>query len=166
MATIHLDNITKPRFRNSPEVRVNKELKKNLPTYTDLELDLKIAKSIGDGLNVTETKDILVSNDEKAIKNSLYNIFSTKKGQKILNPEFGASLDMFLFESVNSFIGQTIGDTILQTIRKYEPRITIRTVNVYPRPDQNEYYIQLFYQINNKVSEIQMRLNSESVMIL
>jgi phage baseplate assembly protein W len=166
MATIHIDNLIKPRLKNSSTTKLDKEEQKLSYTYTDLSLDLKTAKSIGDGLNVVDSKDIVVSHDEKAVQNSLYNIFSTKKGQKILNPEFGASLDMFLFEKVNSFIGQSIGDTILSTIKKYEPRIIVRGINVYPRPDQNEYYIQLFYQNAGKVSEIKMRMNNENIIFV
>ena len=166
MATVRLDNLIKPRFKNLPTGDLKKENDKSLPTYTDLKLDMQISKSIGDGLNVIDTKDILVSTDEQAIKNSLNNIFSTKRGEKILNPEFGSSLEMFLFEPITPFIAKSIGDTILQNIRKYEPRIVINNVNVYPRPDENMYIVKIYYSNMNLNNVMNITLNKEGIIFL
>ena len=73
MATVRLDNLSKPRFKNLPEGDLKKEYT-NLPIFTDLKLDLEMAKSIGNGLNVVYSNDIVVSTNREAIKNSIYNM--------------------------------------------------------------------------------------------
>jgi phage baseplate assembly protein W len=165
MATVRLDNLSKPRFKNLPEGDLKKEYT-NLPIFTDLKLDLEMAKSIGNGLNVVYSNDIVVSTNREAIKNSIYNIFSTKKGEMILNPTFGSSLDMFLFEKVTPIMGKKIGDTIYSTIKQYEPRIVLNRVDVYPRPDENLYRINIVYRYLELTELLEMQVNQEGIMFL
>lgn len=165
MATVRLDNLTKPRFKNLRDGDLKKEYK-NLPVYTDLKLDLEFAKSIGNGLNVIDSNDIAVSINREAIKNSIYNIFSTKKGEMILNPTFGSSLDMFLFEKVTHIMGKKIGETIYSTIKNYEPRIVLNRVDVYPKPDENLYRIVIVYRYLELSELIEIQINQEGITFL
>jgi phage baseplate assembly protein W len=165
MATVRLDNLIKPKIRNSNEYNLQTEFVKTDVLYTDLTLDLSVSKSIGSGLNVVDSDDILVSHDDEAIKNSFYTIFSTKKGQKILNPDFGASLDQYLFDSVNSFVGRSLGDNIFNTILKYEPRVRVIKVDVYPNADLNQYKVLVYYHKKNGQGIINMRLDREGLLI-
>jgi phage baseplate assembly protein W len=165
MATVRLDNLIKPRIRNSKESNLKNEYIEKPALYTDLTLDMIVSKSIGSGLNVIDADDIAVSNDDEAIKNSLYNIFSTKKGQKILNPEFGASLDQYLFENVNSFVGNSLGKNIFDTIKNYEPRIRVYKVDVYPLPDLNQYTVKIYYYKVNGEGALSLKLDRSGIII-
>lgn len=109
-------------------------------TYTDLHLDIQ-------GSPTSFTRDIKVDNDLQAIKNSLSNLFSTVPGQKLLDPTYGLNLLQFLFEPVTKTVGTMIGQTILNGIQKYEPRVTILQISVDGDPDQNQYNITLGLQI-------------------
>jgi phage baseplate assembly protein W len=153
MATIRLNNLIKPREANSPKNLLDKEFKKNESTYTDLKLDIELSQNVGVGLSPSIAKDIVVSEDVAAVKNSIYNIFSTKKGQMLLNPEFGSSLESYLFENVSPLIANIIGESIIGSLEKYEPRIEVLYVNVLPQPDQNQYYVQLVYKFVNIKNE-------------
>ena len=88
----------------------------------------------------------VVDNDLEAIKNSVRNIFSTRKGQKLLTPEFGSSLEQYLFEPITEIYARAIGDDILTSLEKYEPRIEVLKVFVLPNPDQNQYNISVAYK--------------------
>lgn len=146
MATIDLNNLVRPKQVNSqyttPSIKV--EVVKGV--YTDLHLDIVTAKSIGVGNTPSETNDILVDNDSEAIKNSVRNIFSTRKGQKLLTPEFGSSLEQYLFEPITEIYARAIGDDILTSLERYEPRIEVLKVLVLPNPDQNQYNISVAYR--------------------
>jgi phage baseplate assembly protein W len=124
--------------------------------FKDLHLDLEIQKNIGRGENPVDSNDLRVDVNAQAIKNSIRNIFSTRKGQKLLTPEFGASLDQHLFEKVDKFYGNMIGEEILRNLTIYEPRIDVKKVFVVPIPDKNQYNIKVEYTFNNfkKVNEI------------
>jgi phage baseplate assembly protein W len=165
MATIYIDNLIKPRQVNSPTTVPSTPVVANQYVYCDLHLDLSIANNTGNGLNSQGSNDITVDYDYHAIRNSITNIFNTIPGQKILNPAFGANLDQFLFDSVDSIKGKILGNTILQNINNFEPRINVQSVQVQPIPDKQLYYVLLVYQILNigVVDKLQLTFNSKSV---
>jgi phage baseplate assembly protein W len=147
MAVIDLNNLIRPKQKNNPVTQVSQVVLVEDPIYTDLHLDLEQAKNIGLGTNAVQTSDIIVDNDIKAIENSLRNIFTTKKGQKILNPDFGYSLEQYLFTAISDANGRSIGNEILNGITKYEPRVNVSNVLVTPYIDENLYYIAVYYTI-------------------
>ena len=114
-------------------------------SYADLKLDLDLNSNIpstpvGVGKNPV---DFRLSYDENAIFNSIRNIFNTKKGQKILNPTFGLDLEMFLFDNISKENADIIGKTIYEELPIYESRITVDSVNVIAKPDDNEYEVSI-----------------------
>lgn len=153
MAKIDLNNLVKPKQVNNPNTIISNKVEVVGSTYTDLHLDLGFSKSIGLGNSPANSNDILVDNDEEAIKNSIRNIFSIRKGDKLLNPEFGSSLEQYLFEPVSEVYARAIADDILNTLESYEPRIEITKVTIVPKQDQNQYdaYIRYrFLEINKE----------------
>jgi phage baseplate assembly protein W len=147
MAVIDLNNIVRPKQTYSPSTNVTQVVNINQFVYKDLHLDLIESKNIGLGLNAVNTSDILVDIDIQAIQNSIRNIFTTKKGQKILNPDFGSCLDQYLFTPISKANAKAIGNDILNSVSLYEPRIKINNVIVTPMFDQNQYYIVTHYTI-------------------
>jgi len=146
MATIRLNTITKPREVNKTRETVITGTTKDAHVYTDIHLDLELQKNVGMGAHPKSSGDIKVDNDYDAIKNSIRNIFNTRKGQKLLTPEFGSSLDQFLFERVDDFVANVIGNTILTNLQMFEPRIGVDKVQVRPKPDDNRYDILVHYR--------------------
>lgn len=119
-----------------------------VPVYSDLHLDLGISYTMHNQLyRKNERKDLILDYNAESIQNSLYNIFDTLPGQKILNPSFGLDLRQFLFEPVNEFIANNIGETILVNLKIYEPRITVTNINVYPNNESQQYEITISYTI-------------------
>lgn len=150
MATIYTNNLIKPRQVYSPTNFPAKETISKGPIYTDLHLDLELKRKIGVGLNPSNANDILVDTDTDAIRNALYNIFTTKPGQKLLTPDFGANLEQFLFEPIDQIRAQIIGNKIYDVVSRYEPRITSLKIQVTPITDQNTYYVVFVYKLLNK----------------
>lgn len=147
MAVIDLNNLVRPKQRNNPSSIVSSVIEKPDPIYTDLHLDLMGANNIGLGTNSVKSGDILVDYNLDAIKNSLRNIFTTKKGQKILNPTFGSALEQYLFTQITDANAKAIGNEILNDVKKHEPRININNIFVNPRVDEGLYYISIYYTI-------------------
>ena len=118
-------------------------------TYRDLEIDLKevaiptIDKQYG---RVSRT-DLKQSLDESAILNSIKNIFTTTPGQKILNPAFGVNLTRWLFEPLNDFTANEIGQVVLQGIERFEPRVQVANVTVLTDMLNERYIIKLSLRI-------------------
>lgn len=149
MATIYLDNLINPRQTLYSTILPSEEPSKIEAIYTDLHLDLSLIKNVGIGTNAQKSNDIQVDIDVAAIRNSLYNIFTTKPGQKILSPSFGSNLGQYLFERVDSIRGKIIGNDILTAITTFEPRVSVVNIEVYPMPDQLMYQIILIYKLTD-----------------
>tara|TARA_B100001123_G_C15313170_1_gene1025189 strand:+ start:978 stop:1457 length:480 start_codon:yes stop_codon:yes gene_type:complete len=135
-------------------------------TYKDVDLDIKTETNVlPRGLYREENiTDIKASLDEAAIKNSLSNIFNTAPGQKLLAPNFGLDLKYYLFDPLSEDIGQNIGETIIQGLKQWEPRVIVNRVHVFTDYDQNQYVITLHIAIPTlNISEAQYTgaLNNE-----
>lgn len=127
---------------------LNKFSKERNYTYKDLESDLEIDYTKTNPLNnFKEQKDIVVDYDVAAIKNSIFNIFTTIPGQKILNPTFGLNLLYYLFTGITSENARMLGETILKGITNFEPRVTVDNINITTDYDNQQYTIDLFLSV-------------------
>jgi phage baseplate assembly protein W len=117
-------------------------------TYADLHMDLVDNYNINDYLfQKSEITDFKLDYDIEAIKNSLYNIFTTTPGEKILNPEFGMDIRRYIFEPATIDTAKEIRRKIFQQIRSYEPRITLKSVDITVLEDVNEFDIIIYFDI-------------------
>lgn len=149
MAVIDLNNLIKPKQISNPYTNISTVVTSKSPVYVDLHLDLELNQNIGVGLKTSQSTDIVTDTDIQAIRNSLKNIFTTKKGQMLLSPDFGTNLEQFLFEPVNDTYAKVIGNAILNGIENYEPRINVLSVNVIQDPENSLYKITLIYEFIN-----------------
>lgn len=126
---------------------------KTAATYTDLHLDVI-------GYPLDAPRDILVDNDLDAIRNSLSNLFSTVPGQKLLNPVYGLNLLQYLFEPVTTNTANIIGESILNGITRFEPRIKVDKVRVIGNAENNEYNISLTFRVPSFPAKDTLKLNA------
>lgn len=116
--------------------------------YKDLTLDLASTQIESPGITLpTPGSDIKASFDLAAINNSLTNLFNTLPGQRFLFPEYGLDLYQFLFEPVTPENGELIGDAVFRAVTTYEPRITVKNVNVGVDIDNNQYYLTVIIEL-------------------
>jgi Bacteriophage baseplate protein W len=81
---------------------------------------------------VDSTGGIALSEYENDIREALRIILLTSKGERVMRPDFGASLHDFVFESMS---GTTIGRVqaaVTDALIEWEPRIQVIAVNVEP----------------------------------
>lgn len=113
-------------------------------TYTDLKLDLEFDYTKNNELlKRKEIKDIKIDYDYAAIRNSIFNLLNTTPGQRILNPFYGVNLQKYLFDRVTEIQAYNIGNDIVQSISKFEPRVVVQNVNVEVDEINQQYNIQL-----------------------
>jgi len=135
--------------------------------YADLHLDFKLQSSLSNKfLNDpgTQYKDVNVDYDIRAIENSIKNIFNTKPGEKILNPAFGLDLGQFLFEPISEETAREIGNTILEQLPLYEPRVTLNSIDIIGRENENEYIVTMSItipELNNLNTQIKGVLDTQ-----
>jgi hypothetical protein len=135
-------------------------------SYADIHLDVQFNSRLSTKPTGTSKnpQDFKLDYDTKAIYNSIHNVFNTKKGQKILNPNFGLDLEQYLFDNISKENGDIIGTTILEELPLYEPRIKVNSVDVLARPDWNEYVVDISITIpslNNQVESVNGTLTTK-----
>ena len=91
--------------------------------------------------------DLIAIKNATAISRSVKNIVLTLPGEKFFDPDFGSRVTASLFENVNATGALLIEDEIRQSIRNYEPRVELVTVNVYPDFDNNSFDVIIVYNI-------------------
>lgn len=80
------------------------------------------------------------------IKSNLINLLLTYKGERILNPEFGADLPRLLFEPINNETLDKIQNQIITSVAIYVPEVNITNIEITPDIDINTIYINIIYQ--------------------
>lgn len=92
--------------------------------------------------------------DIEAVRSGIANIFSYHQGERILLPDFGNSLYKYLYEPINTYTTEAIGEDVVSMINKWEPRVKLHKVNVDSDPDNNEYRITIFYSVPTLATKI------------
>jgi phage baseplate assembly protein W len=93
------------------------------------------------------TNDLIALKNESAIARSVRNIVFTLPGEKFFNENFGSRISRSLFENLDSSSALTIKDEIENSIRNYEPRVSLIDVKVNPDFDNNAFDVIIIYRI-------------------
>ncbi len=105
------------------------------------------------------TNDIAVLKNADAIKRSVRNLVQTIPNERFFNSTIGSEVRNLLFENAPGFVdfgtAAIIEKQILTTIENYEPRVTNLEVNVEPRPDTNEFEVNVIFDIIGQSFPIQ-----------
>lgn len=110
-------------------------------TFVDLDLNFNIHPV---------RKDINVFKGEYAVINSIKNLVLTNFYERPFQPEIGSNVRRLLFENVDTIVAAQLEKAIEETIKNFEPRVSISKIIATPSPDENKYGIYLeFFVINN-----------------
>ena len=105
------------------------------------------------------TNDIVVIKNADAIKRSVRNLVQTIPTERFFNSTIGSEVKNLLFDNAPGFIdfgtAAIIEKQILTTIENYEPRVTNLEVNVDPRPDTNEFEVNVIFDIVGQTFPLQ-----------
>ncbi len=80
----------------------------------------------------TLTYRVEMVSDNRDIRESLWILFSTSLGERIMVPTYGSDLWQLVFESITTMFKNQVADTIRNAILYWEPRILVEEVTVEP----------------------------------
>ena len=78
------------------------------------------------------------SEGETNVREAIQVILMTEQRERLMLPEFGGNLGPFLFEPNTVTTRHLIKDRITKALSRWEPRITVETVNVEPDPQDGQ----------------------------
>ena len=93
------------------------------------------------------TKDLPILKDENAIRRSVRNIVETIPTEKFFNSTFGSDVYKSLFDFVDFGTASVIKDQIKTSILNFEPRVDNVNVKVFPRSDDNEFEVEIMFDV-------------------
>ena len=122
--------------------------------YSDFNLDFTAHPVTG---------DITKKLNENAIAQSIRNLLLTSHYQRPFKPQLGSNVKKFLFEPIDNITTSLIQDSIFETLRNYEPRITIQEVVATPNYDDQRYDVSITFFVKNSVEPLTINFFLERV---
>jgi phage baseplate assembly protein W len=86
------------------------------------------------------------------LKSNIKNLLLTKKGERVMNPDFGAGVETVLFEQITDDFEEKVQDIITTSVETYIPNVTIEEINVDmsdANKDRNYVSISLKFRSKN-----------------
>ena len=93
------------------------------------------------------TNDLTIIKNENAIKRSVRNLVQTIPRERFFNPILGTDIRGSLFDFVDFGTASVIEKQIQTTIENFEPRVENLDIEVFPRPDDNEFEVNIYFDI-------------------
>ena len=84
---------------------------------------------------------------KEQIKSNLINLLLTDKGERIMNPEFGADLRRSLFDNITQSNIDLLQTKIIDAINIFIPEIELTNVAIEPNIDYNTLTVTIDYRL-------------------
>jgi len=93
------------------------------------------------------TYDLIALTNENAISRSIRNLVLTNRGERFFSSNLGSRVNAMLFETLDSLTASSVKDEIENTIKNFEPRVELISVDAVPDYDNVELSITIKYYI-------------------
>ena len=93
------------------------------------------------------TSDLVTVKDKAAIVQAITALLLTKRGERPFQPNLGCNVQSILFEPMDFAAAALIKKEIADTLRRYEPRMSISSIVCEPDFNNNGYEVELQFKI-------------------
>jgi|TARA_B110000483_G_scaffold219411_1_gene273575 phage baseplate assembly protein W len=105
-------------------VELGSKIVKDTQSFNDYAIGISLP------IQITNTAFEQTFQTSEQVKSNIKNLLLTKKGERILQPEFGSGLQALLFEpNVDDFEGR-IEDTINESLEQWLPYVTAEEIDI------------------------------------
>lgn len=127
-------------------VELGSKIVKDTKSFNDYAIGISLP------IQITNTAFEQTFQTSEQVKSNIKNLLLTKKGERILQPEFGSGLQALLFEpNVDDFEGR-IEDTINESLEQWLPYVTAEEIEVDSSNelrDNNRINVSVKFRIGN-----------------
>ena len=92
--------------------------------------------------------------NEEAVKRSIKQLILTINFERPYDPIIGSKVNGLLFEPIDEITTSILETTITSCIKSREPRANLEKVDIQPRPEDNEYFISIYFSLLNIPGEV------------
>ena len=98
-----------------------------------------------------------MSQYETDIKEAIWIILSTSKGERIMRPDFGCGIHNFVFDPLNTATTGMIETSIHEALTMWEPRVELIGVDVSTdEADEGKLLISIDYRVRSTNNEFNL----------
>ena len=104
------------------------------------------------------------------VKSNITNLLRTKKGERRMNPNFGSSLQEYLFEQNLQDSADIIKQIITDEINNYISGVTVNKIDIgISNQEKNELtdsyilYIKIQFTVNNQTDTLNLTVNQNNI---
>ncbi len=96
-----------------------------------------------------QTGDIKMAEEEDDIRESLRILLGTRRGERVMQPEYGCDLHQLVFEDLDSTAISHLKSVITKAILFFEPRIVLEEIEIrFDSQDIGLLHIILHYTVS------------------
>ena len=85
------------------------------------------------------------------VRSNLTNLILTRRGERIMQPEFGCRVHELLFDNITDELVANVRGAIEEAIQYWLPFVIIEDLSVDKNEDSNEVYVTLTYRLKTNV---------------
>jgi phage baseplate assembly protein W len=94
--------------------------------------------------------DIALVEHEEDVRQAVLIILETNRGERVMRPDFGAGLNEFVFEPINTTTMALIQQRVEESLITWEPRIRVQNVAVTaPDAALGQLNVSIDYQVRS-----------------
>lgn len=99
--------------------------------------------------------------DIDLVKQDLINHFSIRKGEKLMQPNFGSIVWSLLFEPLDDYTNQLIVDDVKRIVG-YDPRIGVQNIAITTQEYGIQIALELLYIPTNQATNLSLQFDANS----
>lgn len=90
---------------------------------------------------------LAVAEYEDSVRQSIWIILGTAKGERVMRPDFGCGIYDMVFGVNSSTTASEASEEVRDALVSFEPRIDVLNVEVSPGDDGSVLYVSIDYQV-------------------
>jgi phage baseplate assembly protein W len=104
------------------------------------------------------------STDVDLVKQDLMNHFNTRKGERVMNPNFGSIIWSMLFEPLDDTSRQAIIDDVTRIVG-YDPRLQLTDITIVQQDYGIQIELDLLFLPTNQATNLSLQFDQDSATV-
>jgi phage baseplate assembly protein W len=101
-------------------------------------------------LSLDENNQINLARYEDSIRQAIWIILGTARGERVMRPNFGCGIHDLVFAPNNAGTAGRVTSEVRQALIQWESRIDLLDVKAYPNPSEaNQLLIEISYRVRS-----------------
>ena len=130
-------------------VLLGNKIVKDTESYNDYAIGISLP------IQISNTAFNQTFQTVEQVKSNIKNLLLTKKGERVMQPEFGSGLQEALFEMNDTKLEERLEDIINNAIETWLPYITVDSVDIQASnesKDRNRVNVSIKYKYSNNIN--------------